>query len=1248
MNKLNLMRTPLTATSICIGLSAMAQFGPYTPFAPSATTYQSARLVDLDDDGDMDVLEYRASTAGFAGLLLWRSNDGSGTFSEPMPFEGLGSSIVESLPGVADLNADGKPDLIGAFSVAEVKRWFMNAGGGVFVPMPVIEGSAGFPDSRAFDVDQDGDLDLLFYGTGYSVNCALNSDGAGTFDPASEAADLPTTGLDMGDIDNDGDLDLAISSQLGPVAYIQIFRQTSPGVFGPDISPSNPALAPWGVAWLDMDGDGDVDPTVTGGVGIDYYPYDGADGFLPVVSTGMQTGPLRGWSRLDLEGDGDMDLVAAAAGKLVWVEELSPGSFVTHYSSDLVATIEQTSVEDIDGDSDRDVLALSRSGRLLAWNEMEAGAFGEWHILFAEPAGPADVHAADADGDGDQDAFVAAVTNGVIGWYGNSNGAGAFGPFNFIRTEADSVLAIDAGDLDGDGDMDIVSAEAGHGQLNWMENNGDGTAWTLHSLATGLARPNTVRIVDLANDGYPDILFTTHADEALQVCWNNGGSFSAPEVIGNIGARPSSMFVADVNHDSQWDVLISAIGTGFNGVVQFKGTPDGLAFAPMQVVTSGLTNPVQIWVQDVDEDTHPDLFYIHENSGRVFRLNGDGTGGFCCAVPMTAASLGIRKMLLADFDGDAYYDMAVMRSGNNGLLYYHGQGGGSFGPVVIPIATPFINGVDLTTFDKDADGDPDMLLCHTSSYQVGVITNYYGSAYRISGRLFLDLDGDGVYGTGDLPAPFIPVISTPSISNPFADPEGNYQFYLPEGSYAVQAPNVAPCWALSTAASVYNETLTAAQPIASGRDFGYGIACDTTVIEVTRSHGNICAGTRTITFNLYNNGTTVTNGLLRVVLDPLTAFVSSNPPAALQNGDTVWVDAGTIGHFDLRSVKVVIIGPGAGNLGDTLRFAATYFAEDAGGAPLGDFGIQWERPVLCAYDPNDKHVEPAGIGAGGYIPVGTERLTYRIRFQNTGNADAEHVRLLDQLSEALDISTLQMLAWSHPFTLQVEPDRTARFEFEDIALPPASQDSSGSQGFVIFSVGLVPGLAAGTAIENTAGIYFDLNPAIITNTTVNTLFDCNLAQANVEDLGSGLLLANVGEAYQWLLDGAEIPGATDQAFTATLTGSYSVVITDSLGCTPSSEEVFVLVTGLATNETTAMRVHPSPFTASTSVVLPASVKLGGTMEITDALGRVIDSISIGSIVVMIAGEGLPPGLLHLRYIEPDGSARIFTRVLHLD
>jgi uncharacterized repeat protein (TIGR01451 family) len=138
--------------------------------------------------------------------------------------------------------------------------------------------------------------------------------------------------------------------------------------------------------------------------------------------------------------------------------------------------------------------------------------------------------------------------------------------------------------------------------------------------------------------------------------------------------------------------------------------------------------------------------------------------------------------------------------------------------------------------------------------------------------------------------------------------------------------------------------------------------------------------------------------------------------------------------------------------------------------------------VLNSYDPNAKEVNHAEqIDAAVQ-----ENLEYMIHFQNDGNYSAVNVEVVDTLSENLDLSTFRLLGADHSVSFNIDPaTRIVKFIFNSIYLAPSSQDLSASQGYVIYEIKETAGLGLGDEIENTAYIYFDYNPAIVTNTTYN-------------------------------------------------------------------------------------------------------------------------------------------------------------------
>ena len=146
--------------------------------------------------------------------------------------------------------------------------------------------------------------------------------------------------------------------------------------------------------------------------------------------------------------------------------------------------------------------------------------------------------------------------------------------------------------------------------------------------------------------------------------------------------------------------------------------------------------------------------------------------------------------------------------------------------------------------------------------------------------------------------------------------------------------------------------------------------------------------------------------------------------------------------------------------------------------------------VRNSSDPNDKQVWPVGAGNEGKILPGTW-LEYKIRFMNKGNDTAFNVVVVDSLSEDLDVSTFVEMLASHPYKVQVTTGTPAvlRFNFNNILLPDSVTNTERSQGFVAFRIRPKEVTLPGTQIRNRAGIYFDFNPAVMTNYTLNTLFD---------------------------------------------------------------------------------------------------------------------------------------------------------------
>lgn len=137
--------------------------------------------------------------------------------------------------------------------------------------------------------------------------------------------------------------------------------------------------------------------------------------------------------------------------------------------------------------------------------------------------------------------------------------------------------------------------------------------------------------------------------------------------------------------------------------------------------------------------------------------------------------------------------------------------------------------------------------------------------------------------------------------------------------------------------------------------------------------------------------------------------------------------------------------------------------------------------IVNAYDPNDK-MESRGEEILFSSFTSNDYLYYTIRFENTGTASAINVRINDVLDAQLDENSIRMVSTSHPNYIMDRVGNNINWEFDNIQLPVSVANTNIGKGYVMFKIKPKPGFAVGDVIPNTASIYFDFNPAIVTNT----------------------------------------------------------------------------------------------------------------------------------------------------------------------
>ncbi len=136
--------------------------------------------------------------------------------------------------------------------------------------------------------------------------------------------------------------------------------------------------------------------------------------------------------------------------------------------------------------------------------------------------------------------------------------------------------------------------------------------------------------------------------------------------------------------------------------------------------------------------------------------------------------------------------------------------------------------------------------------------------------------------------------------------------------------------------------------------------------------------------------------------------------------------------------------------------------------------------VRNSYDPNTKESYPKTV-----LPGYHDYFTYKVNFQNTGTAQAFTIKVIDTLAANLDLNTFELLSYSHACEVSIAGNILTA-NFENINLADSTTNEAASHGYFQYRIKPLPNMPNGTHIKNTAHIFFDFNPAVATNTTINS------------------------------------------------------------------------------------------------------------------------------------------------------------------
>lgn len=354
----------------------------------------------------------------------------------------------------------------------------------------------------------------------------------------------------------------------------------------------------------------------------------------------------------------------------------------------------------------------------------------------------------------------------------------------------------------------------------------------------------------------------------------------------------------------------------------------------------------------------------------------------------------------------------------------------------------------------------------------------------INGKVFQDNNENGILDSGELGIGGVEVHLDNLIT--YTNEYGMYMF-----------TNVEP--SASQLSIVYNETTfpTSTTPTSFSIDgseftFNFGLSQNEPLYNLDYSYSDpwfFCSFDGTIYFNVENTGNQMSNGYVSITLDPLLTYISSSPtPTSIVENVISW-DLSDVGLGEVGFFSVQILNPGFEQMGQNIVNQIELITYDDQGNVAGTDEGTYPTVLACSYDPNDKAGTPSGETDSHFIENGTE-LEYLIRFQNTGNYQAFNIHVLDVIDEDLDLNSMEIISTSHYCQPTINAEtREVDFFFPDIMLADSTSNEPASHGFIRYRVLPNPNLAEMTTIENTANIYFDFNPPVVTNTTLHTISD---------------------------------------------------------------------------------------------------------------------------------------------------------------
>ncbi len=624
------------------------------------------QIAKIDDDDYNDIICISSSTVFTADFTWWKNNEGNGLSWTETPITGsLGKTQILL---VADVNFDNANDIIVGDSSEII--WWQNDGAGNFSTpaSPTIDNSNYKVAGACVAYIDSGSYPDLVAISKSSDEVAWWQNASGTFSAKSTIDNTfsDVTSVCAVDIDKDGDTDVIASAE-GSNGRISWWENTNgEGTFGATAN----SIATFfdkasSVCAADLDGDTEIDIVAKGENEIAWWKNDGSENFTKQDSIETYNLTFSMIDLIDVNDDGAVDVIGMSSleDKAIWWENDGSGNFSKHTIDNNFNGAKSIAAGNINESSNKEFIGISYDENSIVWWDINKDIWS-MHSLDTEFHRADCVYGIDIDKDDDIDVIGAAEEDNTIKLWHNYYGDGLSWSETIIDDDFESPRSIQAADINGDGNIDIIGGAYSDFEIAWWENSGNSHDYIKHTVT------NTFTCVD-------------------------------------------EIFAADINGDGNLDIVGT---TSVLNLIAWWENLDGMGnFGPMHIINTVLTtyDARGLYCVDLDGDNDIDILSTALQNDDIAWWENDGSGNFINHMIDSSFNYSM-SVSAADIDGDGLTDILAASNGDNEIVWWKNNGNKTFTAKLL-IDSEFESANFITAFDIDNDGDTDIIATNTPS-----------------------------------------------------------------------------------------------------------------------------------------------------------------------------------------------------------------------------------------------------------------------------------------------------------------------------------------------------------------------------------------------------------------------------------------------------------------------------------------------------------------------------------------------------